>query len=317
MPGEKGNLLDRRRWEIERLLAEANLLKLRLQFEEAESLCRKILEIDPNCSEAHEILGDIHRSLGRLEEAMAEYKRAIELDPNNVRAQTSLAETSLLLAEQRAEERRLRELAEKGPRRAERSPTLAALYSVIPGLGQLYNGDLVKGLSLLALFIASLLSVGFLLYASLARLEAEAGRAAREAARMAFPYVAVRSGAHLTGARISTAYRATVEATKSAVLASLAQGRSPGRTDLWRVASSAARAALRAARRGASETQVLDEARRAALGATGGAAVPSLPLAFLPPDARRALLFFALFILALYIYAFFDAVRRAAESPPA
>lgn len=315
MPGEKkGDLLDERRQEIERLLAEANLLKLRLRFEEAEALCRKILQIDPNCSEAHEILGDIHRSLGRLEEAMSEYKRAIELDPDNVRAQTSLAETSLLLAEQQAEEKRLRELMEKGPPRAERSPTLAALYSVIPGLGQLYNGDLLKGLVLIALFVASLLSLGFLFYASLARLEGGAEEAAREAVRAVFPYALPQTGAPLAPRQASAAYKAATEGTKTAALLLEATGAGAGRGDaLLRAASSATRAAIRAVREGRDEREAAEEARRAAIRAVGGATT-ALPTVALPQGARRALYFLIAFVGALYIYAFFDAVRRAAES---
>lgn len=312
----RGDSLNERRRRMESLIMEANLLKLRLRFEEAEALCHKILQMDPNCSEGHEILGDIHRSLGRLEEAMEEYKRAIELDPKNVRAQSSLAETSLLLAEQKREEKRLQELVEKGPERVERSPTLAALYSIFPGFGQLYNGDLTKGLTLLALFVSSLLCVGFLVYASLARLREEAQKEAYQAVRATFPYVVLYIGRPLTTRETSLAYRATLEATRAAGLVALSASREREQDVLRSVASSAARAALRTVVRGGRQEEVFEEAKRAALRTAGGEAGPPsvFSLAIDREGTRKAIYGFVLFTVALYIYSFFDAVKRAAES---
>ena len=321
MAGGKDEAFDERRQEIERLLTEANLLRLRLQFEEAEALCHKILNLDPNCSEAHEILGEIHRSLGRLEEAMEEFKKAIELDPKNVRAQTALAETSLLLAEQRAEEKRLKETIEKRPPRAERSPTLAALYSLIaPGLGQVYNGDLLKGLAFITLFLAIASCIGFLLSASAAGLSEEAEKMAQTAVRAAFPYYLLRAGRPISREETSLAYRATMEAVKS--VAPLIWRRAQGdRTEaerlLYKAASRAVKSALRATTKGLPQEAVRDEARRAALSAERGefGMPPPSPLALLPTPAKKAIYLLGALLACLYIYAFFDAVRRAAEAP--
>jgi adenylate cyclase len=52
------------------------------KFSEALKLVKKAISIDDNNEYAHWTLGLIHRSRGRLELAIAEYKRAIELNPN-------------------------------------------------------------------------------------------------------------------------------------------------------------------------------------------------------------------------------------------
>ena len=44
-------------------------------------------------ADAHNNLGNAYRTRGRVEDAVAEYRRALAVDPANTRARTNLADT--------------------------------------------------------------------------------------------------------------------------------------------------------------------------------------------------------------------------------
>ncbi|MHB9130305.1 MAG: tetratricopeptide repeat protein [Armatimonadota bacterium] len=69
--------------EAHRLLAEANLLRLREQHDEAIGICTRVLRMDHNNAAAHSLLGDIYREQGDDREALGWYKLAVSLDPAN------------------------------------------------------------------------------------------------------------------------------------------------------------------------------------------------------------------------------------------
>jgi hypothetical protein len=69
--------------EIRTLLAEANLLRLRRQYDLATSKCVGVLRRYPNNPAAHSLLGDIYRDQGAHAEALGWYKLAVQLDPSN------------------------------------------------------------------------------------------------------------------------------------------------------------------------------------------------------------------------------------------
>jgi tetratricopeptide (TPR) repeat protein len=64
-----------------------NTLKLQDRLEEAIEEYRKALEIDPHYANARYNLGDALRRQGRLEEAMEEFQLAVTHDPNHNAAQ--------------------------------------------------------------------------------------------------------------------------------------------------------------------------------------------------------------------------------------
>lgn len=64
-------------------LAEANLLRMRARWPEAEARCIDILRADPNNVHAHSLLGDIYRDQGRNEEAAQWYRLALDLNPSS------------------------------------------------------------------------------------------------------------------------------------------------------------------------------------------------------------------------------------------
>jgi TolB-like protein/class 3 adenylate cyclase len=65
----------------------------------AEELASKALTLDPNYAQAHFFMGDIRSSQGRLDEAIAEYERALALDPAMVSAFGELGWAYLYLGE--------------------------------------------------------------------------------------------------------------------------------------------------------------------------------------------------------------------------
>ncbi|GAB4451887.1 MAG: hypothetical protein OHK0029_01880 [Armatimonadaceae bacterium] len=65
------------------LLARANLLRMRKQWEDAVIACAEALQKVPDSAPAHSLMGQIYEDQGRNEEAITWYGLAIELDPTN------------------------------------------------------------------------------------------------------------------------------------------------------------------------------------------------------------------------------------------
>lgn len=69
--------------EVHQVLAQANLLRLRGEYQEAEKTCLALLRKLPNCAPAHTLLGDIADDCGWLDEAEKWFELAIDLDPES------------------------------------------------------------------------------------------------------------------------------------------------------------------------------------------------------------------------------------------
>ena len=69
--------------EIDRLLAEANLMRIRKHLDEAVAISTRVLRLDPSNATAHSLMGDIYRDEGNHREALGWYKLAVQLDPEN------------------------------------------------------------------------------------------------------------------------------------------------------------------------------------------------------------------------------------------
>jgi tetratricopeptide (TPR) repeat protein len=63
------------------------------QADEAVKQFQKALEINPNDRDAHTDLGMVLDGIGRLDEAIAQYQKALKIDPNNVEAHNNLGNT--------------------------------------------------------------------------------------------------------------------------------------------------------------------------------------------------------------------------------
>ena len=69
--------------ELNRLLAEANLMRIRKRLDEAVALCTRVLRLDPANATAHSLMGDIYQDKSNYREALGWYKLAVQLDPTN------------------------------------------------------------------------------------------------------------------------------------------------------------------------------------------------------------------------------------------
>jgi hypothetical protein len=69
--------------EVYLLLAQANLLRLRGQHEEAEAKCSEVLSRQRNNASAHSLMGDICRDQQRLRDAIEWYKLALDIEPSS------------------------------------------------------------------------------------------------------------------------------------------------------------------------------------------------------------------------------------------
>ncbi len=153
--------LDPKRDEVERLLRQANLQKMRGQLEDASASVQQALELMPDDADVWAMLGDLRQQAGDMQGAHDAYKRAHELAPDNAAIERKYAQTVLALTSQQ-EQFQLWQQAIEGKLPEEelgppRQPALAFLLSlVMPGLGQLYNGQIVKGGILLGIMLAGL-----------------------------------------------------------------------------------------------------------------------------------------------------------------
>jgi tetratricopeptide (TPR) repeat protein len=148
--------------QVDRLLREANVFRMRRQFEQAEERCRAALEIAPADSGVLEMLGDLLREQDQVEKAAEQYRLALEQDPNRATLEKKYAELALAMAE-RQRQRDLAQLALDNPAafrtpKKKKNVAIALFLSLVwPGLGQFYiaEGLDVKGV---ILAVAALLS---------------------------------------------------------------------------------------------------------------------------------------------------------------
>jgi hypothetical protein len=77
----------------DRLLAEANLHRIRGNHDTAVEKCTEALELQPGDPDVHSLLGDIYESQGKLEEAARWYQMAVELRPGHAIDEAKLERT--------------------------------------------------------------------------------------------------------------------------------------------------------------------------------------------------------------------------------
>ena len=146
--------------EVERLLRAANLHRMRGRLADAENAFREALSISPKDVSIRETLGDMLRECGKPDAALSEYRAAMEIAPENPSIETKFARVALEIAERERRKAIAQDMLENPHKYAKRrrSPMKAFLFALAPGLGQFYNGDLVKALviwGVLVLFFAS------------------------------------------------------------------------------------------------------------------------------------------------------------------
>ena len=140
------------RMDADKLLTSVNISRRRGQFAQAETDCRAALMLIPKDGAALEMYGDILQSVGRVDDALYAYERALQADPKRTLSEKKYAELMLL---QNREIEMLR--VEYVPK----NPTVAVLLSsLFSGSGQIYNGDTLKGIVLITIFVGCIFAVG-------------------------------------------------------------------------------------------------------------------------------------------------------------
>jgi TM2 domain-containing membrane protein YozV len=146
---------------VEPLLADANRLRAKGDVEAAEKRCRQALAVDPESWEAHELLGDILYQQRRGEEAIEHYRIAHAGNPERPVLEEKVGRASLLIAEKNLLRLRTEDVLAGRREEAPRRPAVAALLSMlIPGFGQIYNRELIKGAIILCFWLLLLMGAG-------------------------------------------------------------------------------------------------------------------------------------------------------------
>lgn len=142
--------------EASRILRESHLMVKRGQFEKAEAICRRALELSPSDVVALELYGDIYQSVGRVDDALFCYQRAVELAVTSVSAERKYGALMLLQHP---------EIYQAGEESDLRNPYIAVLFSLLfPGAGQLYNREQVKGMIVAFAMLFTVVMLGWTPY---------------------------------------------------------------------------------------------------------------------------------------------------------
>ncbi|MCS7263795.1 MAG: DUF5683 domain-containing protein [Armatimonadetes bacterium] len=138
--------------EVERLLTQANVERVKGNLSDAKRLIEQALQKAPNRADIHELLGDVYKAIGDLPSAFKCYKKAKDLDPSRRSAEEKFAATLLELNQP--------SLADEVPF-LPKNPNYAVLFSAfLPGAGQIYNEQWLKGIAML---VVALFSLGYFL----------------------------------------------------------------------------------------------------------------------------------------------------------
>ncbi len=141
--------------KVRELLGRATLLRARGEHEQALALAQEAVGLDQQSWEAHELVGDLLLALERPEEALQSYRQARELHQSRSVLEEKIGRAALAqAARQRSAEASRALLEGRAAPAAKRNPGYAAVFSVfVPGLGQVYNGEVLKGLAMMVAYL--------------------------------------------------------------------------------------------------------------------------------------------------------------------
>ncbi|WP_309715653.1 zinc-ribbon domain-containing protein [Armatimonas sp.] len=155
--------------ELQRLLTRANVERARALIRDARKTLEQAMVLAPHVSPTaaapvYEQLGDLLAAEERLEQAKEHYEKALELSGGKrLSAEKKLGEVTVRISDHAAMERlggvlapsedllNVLRTAQSGKRHA----GLTMVFSLVPGLGQFYCGQIVKGGILLSIFVVA------------------------------------------------------------------------------------------------------------------------------------------------------------------
>ena len=132
---------------LDRVIAETYLRVRQGRYEEAKERLAQAKTLAPEHPAVLEVEGDLFYAQGRYRQAERLYRQAFQGDPKNAKLEEKFATALVKMSEPEM-------LAKLGPdtedsiwqRRVSRPVWASAILSAfLPGLGQLYNGDFLKG----------------------------------------------------------------------------------------------------------------------------------------------------------------------------
>ena len=145
--------------QVESLLRQAHVVRLRGQGGAAESLVRRALALSPEDPTGIEMLADIHADKGEYESALELYRSGLALRPGAKTLEEKIGRTVLRVAEDERERLAAQFMLSSPVSRKERqrNATVATLLSLLcPGVGQLFTGQQLKGGILLVVGVMAL-----------------------------------------------------------------------------------------------------------------------------------------------------------------
>jgi tetratricopeptide (TPR) repeat protein len=147
--------------EFDRLMVAARAQKMRGDLVEAEKALLKALAMRFDDLNARELAADILYDRGEFEKAAKHYKSLYSPERPRPSAESGFARCVLKMAEIAQQREALLNPMDSPisfvPER--RTPIVAAMLSIAPGLGQVYCGQFIKGLLLFAAWLFFLLLV--------------------------------------------------------------------------------------------------------------------------------------------------------------
>ena len=129
------------RAKLDSLISGANAAKLGGNFALAAELLKKALELAPGDSDLRERSADLHFAAGNYDLA-AEQSKALMAEHHTVAVEEKYAKAVLAKADA---EYKKRVSVGPVPVYERKKPLVAALFSLVPGFGQIYCGDVVRG----------------------------------------------------------------------------------------------------------------------------------------------------------------------------
>lgn len=157
-------------------LAQANLARIRGQWDEAVEACVRVLRSDPGNADAHALLGDIYRDQGALDDAIQWYRMASDLRPSG-------PDVAKLQALEKERERRA---AVSGPATAQVGGE--TLDSESPGTTQLMGHSPRRWLNTMTIASACFLAATLIVLAALRfNSNARSGQASQSAGYSSHP----------------------------------------------------------------------------------------------------------------------------------
>lgn len=137
----------------------ARVNRMRGDYAQAAESVRLALRVRPNDPDALEFAADVLAARGEFENALEIYRTLREADPSRASVEEKFARLTIQIAEGKRQQMLLKEMAENPQKyrskAAPRNPAIAAVISAAPGFGQIYCGQLIRGV---VLFVSVMVS---------------------------------------------------------------------------------------------------------------------------------------------------------------